>query len=336
MAYQADIAAPSADRLIDEGVAAGLDRARLVALSHLDPDALRDPDRRLPLDRFLDLAAHLIEETGDPLVPVRAVREGPPSRFHVLGFLAMTQADLGSALQAVCRCLAVWVRGVRFECAEVNGDRIVEITVEHELVPVRRNLMCTLAIASLVAHLDQLTDAPLSAEVWLPSGTPQPVIDSFDVPVTGVGCRLKLPARECQRRLSFAQPEMAAFFEDFVHERLCEIEERERILSRLRRRLARALPHGDIRQASSAKSLGMSTRALQRALAEQGTTYRAELAATRRLLALKHLAVHPPLAMELIAWLVGYSDSATFRRAFRKWTDRTPAAYRSSIDAVSW
>jgi AraC-like DNA-binding protein len=78
---------------------------------------------------------------------------------------------------------------------------------------------------------------------------------------------------------------------------------------------------------SVARRLGASTRTLKRRLAEQGTSFTEILGAARRQRALL-LLDDRRLGIGEIADRLGYSDVANFTRAFRRWTGKTPAAYR--------
>ena len=72
--------------------------------------------------------------------------------------------------------------------------------------------------------------------------------------------------------------------------------------------------------------MNLSLRSLQRKLAEEGTSYEALLAATRQELALSYLAEHRYSISE-IAYLLGFSDTSSFTRAFKRWTGQAPSQY---------
>jgi AraC-like DNA-binding protein len=76
-----------------------------------------------------------------------------------------------------------------------------------------------------------------------------------------------------------------------------------------------------------ARRLGASTRTLKRRLAEEGTSFRAISDEARRQKALLLLDDRRvPLAE--VAERLGYSDVANFTRAFRRWTGKSPGAFR--------
>lgn len=72
-----------------------------------------------------------------------------------------------------------------------------------------------------------------------------------------------------------------------------------------------------------ASKLGMSLRTLHRRLGEQDTSYQSILDGMRRSLATE-LLENTNLAIDQIAERAGFSDSAGFRKAFKKWTGWTP------------
>jgi AraC-like DNA-binding protein len=80
----------------------------------------------------------------------------------------------------------------------------------------------------------------------------------------------------------------------------------------------------------AAKRVSMSPRTLKRRLAEQGTTFTELIDDARRQRALV-LLEDRRLTLEAIAAELGYSDTANFSRAFRRWTGRPPGEARDRI-----
>jgi AraC-like DNA-binding protein len=76
-----------------------------------------------------------------------------------------------------------------------------------------------------------------------------------------------------------------------------------------------------------ARRLRVSPRQLQRRLAEEGTSFRELRHALRRSLATSYLE-DDRLAIAEVAFLLGFSGSSSFHHAFKRWTGKTPAAFR--------
>lgn len=85
--------------------------------------------------------------------------------------------------------------------------------------------------------------------------------------------------------------------------------------------------------ADVARQLGYSQRTFRRRLTERGTSFMDCVNDVRHQLALRYLAT-TTFTVEAIAERLGYSDTANFRHAFRRWTGVSPSAYvaRASAD----
>ncbi len=76
-----------------------------------------------------------------------------------------------------------------------------------------------------------------------------------------------------------------------------------------------------------ASMLYLSPQTLRRRLAAEGKSYQGVKDALRRDAAI-HLLLNPALTLEDVAQQVGFSETSTFHRAFKKWTGVTPGLYR--------
>ncbi|MBF7683226.1 AraC family transcriptional regulator [Acinetobacter sp. B5B] len=76
-----------------------------------------------------------------------------------------------------------------------------------------------------------------------------------------------------------------------------------------------------------ASMLYLSPQTLRRRLAAEGRSYQGVKDALRRDAAI-HLLLQPKLTLEDVAQQVGFSETSTFHRAFKKWTGVTPGLYR--------
>jgi AraC-like DNA-binding protein len=81
--------------------------------------------------------------------------------------------------------------------------------------------------------------------------------------------------------------------------------------------------------AEIAKAFHASTSTLQRELSDEGVTFRAIKNQLRRDIAIERLK-HSDVTFTKLAEELGFSDSASFQRAFKTWTGETPGAYRRS------
>jgi AraC-like DNA-binding protein len=76
-----------------------------------------------------------------------------------------------------------------------------------------------------------------------------------------------------------------------------------------------------------AKYLAMTPRTLRRRLQEENTSYRNLIDELRMHVAVKYLR-DTELTIDNVADFLGFSDSANFRHAFRRWTGKAPQEFR--------
>jgi len=98
------------------------------------------------------------------------------------------------------------------------------------------------------------------------------------------------------------------------------------VVKRVREEL-RDLEYSTPSLAEVACRLHLSERTLRRRLRELNTSYRQVLDDVRFTMAAEQLR-HGETTNNALAELLGYTDTANFRRAFRRWAGRSPQAYR--------
>lgn len=80
--------------------------------------------------------------------------------------------------------------------------------------------------------------------------------------------------------------------------------------------------------------LGMSSRTLRRHLKSEETSYQQILDHVRFHLA-RHYLASTQMSVEEISERIGFSDSANFRHAFRKWSGNSPKQYRQEANLTT-
>jgi len=172
--------------------------------------------------------------------------------------------------------------------------------------------------------------APLAVYLRRPEPVdPQPWHTVFRAPVFfgAEEDRLEFAAQHFDIHLVDANPELADHNETVLKRTLAQLQpltwERK-----VRRVIEAQLPDGEPSAERVAQALHLSLRSLQRHLADEGCRFDALLNECRENLALLHLR-DPQCSLAEISHLLGFADSSSFSRAFKKWTGVTPGAYRA-------
>ena len=131
-----------------------------------------------------------------------------------------------------------------------------------------------------------------------------------------------------ERELPTASHELARLSDQVVQDYLAKMD-RDDIVSRVNSLLVANLPAGEYGKEDAARELHMSARTLQKKLQEAGTSWRELLEGTRKELAISYLR-SGRYSLAEITFMLGFNDTSSFSRAFRRWTDRPPGEYLRS------
>jgi AraC-like DNA-binding protein len=169
------------------------------------------------------------------------------------------------------------------------------------------------------------------AEVLVPRAAPadcEPYWRHFRAPVrfNQESATLVFPARDLERRVAGADPMMRVMLEERIGHLKgrpgCEFSDEVRRL--LRTRLTSHRCSAD----DTAERLAMHRRTLSRRLKDGGLGYRGITNEVRFEIA-RQLLQDTQASLAQISAALGYSEASAFTRAFRRWSGRTPTAWRA-------
>jgi AraC-like DNA-binding protein len=135
---------------------------------------------------------------------------------------------------------------------------------------------------------------------------------------------LRIPLAVLDQAVVTSDGVMARRIERELMRELSQLDERATYLSRVRRQLR---PNDIPSLEELAERLDTSTRTLKRRLAAHGTTYRQLVEELRRERAAVLLR-ETDHSLTQIAEQLGYTDRASFHRAYRRWFKTTPGSAR--------
>lgn len=158
----------------------------------------------------------------------------------------------------------------------------------------------------------------------------------FGCPIRFGADRDRLVLKTADLELAFIghNPEMLSIMTPTLTAALAEVETYGHVSDHVKLALKRRLASGRPDIADIAQELGLSERTLQRRLGDAGTTFRALLDAARQELS-RSLLSDASIAIEEVAFLLGYDDSSSFYRAFKSWEKMSPRKWRK-LHQTGW
>jgi len=297
------------------------------------PD-LEDADTRVGHDVVDRMLRELVARTGERDIGLLAAERVEPWHLDVVEYAARAQETLRSAIEHSIRYQALLHDGIEAEL-QLNGEQAVlrvrfsdpAPEAAHEFV-----LAVHLMAARRMTGIASL--APLETHFMhaRPQNTPvhQRIFRSslhFERSDTAlVFSRASLDAK-----LLAADSGLAELLDRHAAEALQKLGRRTSLTERVRGLVRQSIKDGSVTGADAiARRLGMSSRTLHRRLVTLDATYRGIVDNVRRDIALQSL-LDPRLTIREVGFMLGFTTSPAFHRAFRRWTGTTAATRRAEM-----
>lgn len=305
----------------------GLDRAALDAA--IGGPVPADPAARVPAAFFDAAWAEAARQHGRDDLALRAGLSAPFGAFGLVDYLCGSAATVGGGFESLVTHFRLVSTDNRLEVETIGSLRRVSV---RPLVPMAA-YVDEFTLAVLIGRFRRLTGGRFQVSRLLLRG------EILDVPARSalLGCPVtghqavsafEAPASHWSLTIDTADP--------FLHDTLSRLARTlptstagdAPIENALRARLRDALADGDADIGRMARLMGLSTRTLQRRLAETGRPYVTVVDDFRREEAARLLA-DPELPLGRVAERLGYQEQASFSRAFARWYGVSPGKWRA-------
>lgn len=291
-----------------------------------------DPSARFSIATAQELFRGAIAMTGDADLGLRAARATDLGDYQVVEYAAVSAATWRTALEVVFRYCRLMNEAAQFRL-EVRDAKAYIIL--DSSVPLGRQAKDFQSAALFVAASHWLPSRPEDVDVWFSHPAPEDLSGyretygehavSFGRPWDG----FVFDAALLDTPMPRADPSLHAVLREHADRLLSELESTDDLMRQVRADIIATLQDGSVGVETTAERLHMSRRTLARRLKEQGTSFSDLLEDVRHRMATRYLETTQH-TVEEIAFLLGYSSSAPFVRAFRRWEDRSPLEYRRS------
>jgi AraC-like DNA-binding protein len=318
--------------------ARGADADAALRRAGLAPGDLTDPDRRVPLIRYLELLEICADFLGDPQFGLKFGAQYEPRHAGVVGNVALASRTVGEAFEMVGRYMPTMVGGT-VHGLEVSGGLafIYWYYIDPLMMSYRQKADWAIAFACNLLRTGLGEPRWTPQEVLLPQLADEtPAQRRTRADVIGGAIRvghpwagIRIDARLLERPMATADAMVENLMRHYGDLRLAALPEQRSEIEQLRREIARVLVRGASGIEQVAKSMAMSVRTLQRRLHDAGLSYSDVQEDVRKTLAV-NLLENETLALSEIAFSLGYSDVSAFNHAFRRWTGQAPGDYRRS------
>lgn len=328
------IQAKAAEKITRAAAARGVPAGALYRAVGMDPAVLNDPDSRIPFAQIVALYEHAATLSGDEAFGLHVGEHADPTAFDVLGYSVINSPTFGDALDRVVRYNSIWTNGSCFSVETVKSQtRVVYLYLDDSIQKRRQDAEMTFAALAVLGR--RVTNVDWSPkEIRFQHARPNETAEHeriFQCPIFFEAITNEVVFDSIYLNLPIvkADPSLCALLDRHANELLARYPREDSLVERIRTLLKDELNGGDASLEVVAERLGMSARTLQRKLHASGTSHQELLDEMRRDLAVRYLR-EPGMAVCEVAYLLGFSESSAFHRAFKRWTGTTPSEFRRS------
>jgi len=318
----------------------GADAGHALRRAGLEPGDMTDPDRRVPLIRYLELLEVCADLLGDSQFGLKFGAQYEPRHAGVVGNVALASRTLGEAFEMIGRYLPTMVDATVHGMEVSDGTAFVySYYIDPLMMSYRQKGDWAIAFACNLVRTGLGDPRWTPQEVLLPQLADEtPAERRARAEIMGENIRpghpwggIRFDASLLKRPMATADAMIESLMRHYGDLRLAALPGSQGEIEQLRREIARMLVKGQggikggIKHLASAT--GTSVRTLQRRLGHAGVNYSDLQDDVRRTLAL-NLLENETLALAEIAFSLGYSDVSAFNHAFRRWVGHSPGQYR--------
>jgi AraC-like DNA-binding protein len=328
--YESTKLAALFDVLVDQGCPAG----EILANVNLTVDEVHSPKSRISLAELMTACKNAIRLSDDPHLPYRIGTSIHISAYGMYGFAILCCPDFRKAMAfaELYHALAAPLATIEFIEEDGLASWVIEPNARAAADPQLYRFITEMQIG---IHISLMRDVMGAAFIPDRINLAYPQARDFGLAADQIGCRLSFASQINQIIFRSAwldqtanlgnkttYPAVVPLCDDLLN----ELKSRIGIAGEIRALLLRNISSPPT-LAAIAKLLEVSDRSLRRQLREQGISFRGLLDELRMQIAMKYLRT-TKLANEDIALALGFSDATNFRRAFRRWTNKSPSEIR--------
>ena len=292
------------------------------------PGTALSEDANIRLTDYYAVLGRIIDCVDDEAIGIRTAELIHPSHLGVFGYAWIASPSLVASCRMLARFGRVFFRELPITLRETPD--VVEVSFDPDRVSPYPSVDADIEVGGLIKLCRmQYGDSFVPKAVSLRRPDPrrrESWDEYFGVPVKfGAAENLAvIDAKIAGETLTTAH---AALFEQH-RARLVDLDEPD-LVTRVRLAIQQLLPAGSAPEEKVAEIVGINPRTLHRRLSERGESYRSLLRRVRMDLAERYLLKEAYNVTEA-AFMLGYSDSSAFSRAFKTWFGMSPSEFKGN------
>ncbi|WP_320838597.1 AraC family transcriptional regulator [Zhongshania sp.] len=295
-----------------------------------DPNQQLTSEGRLPshfIKAILEMGERQFE---DALFASKAGLHAGENTTSLLAFMLLSAPTLERAIGDICNYSSLLVSGITVGMAKGSKNEVVFRFKENDDFGGRSTFIFFVMsawLAILKRDVENVKVVELSAPENINTGKGIGLLLRAEKFTTSDTFSLRIKFTDLKNKPSYADPEMHEELTLKADVAIVRLRCDNRFVEKVKRGISETLQSGPLTLGQVAKKLNVSERTLQRRLKEKNVRFNDVLDLTRQQSAKEYL-LNTSVPLVDVASQLGFANSASFNRAFKRWFSETPNRFR--------
>ncbi len=301
----------------------------------IDINVIEDANQRIPIEKMTHLWTFAEEISGDDCIGLEVIKYVSPTSFHALTYANQASSTIRESLERIVKFSNVVSTAVTLEVEDKDDSVVVSLinvpnTIElsHHALDAFIGLMVKEARQAMNYHPDFILWSKLKRPTPKNTSRHEKIYNSpitFNSDENTVCFNRQL----VDQVIPSGNAELVRINEQVLAQYMTRFNKND-VVAGVYNALIELMPKGEPSREKVADMLGTTSRSLHRKLNELDTSYKTILDDTRKSLALQYIR-QTDISITTITYQLGFLDSSSFSRSFKRWTGISPSDYRKEL-----
>lgn len=291
-------------------------------------------DDRLPIKYWEELLDIAIEATNDHELPLKVSAQATPKHWGIVSYIALTSKTLADAAILVKRLGHLVIDASDFDILVENEQACIRWVPRLDLENPALVLFTFVSWVTFVERYTRIKSPKVDASFSFAQGSTIETYKSIfkgDLQFSQPFTQISFPTEYLFTEVLYHEPESHTKLLTLAYSQLKLIKKQQpEIITQVISIIKQNLAKGDTSIETTARTLGISNRALQYQLKKHDYSYKKIINEIRIELAKIYLQ-DENLSILDIAFLLGFSEQSSFTNWFKKCFQETPLKYRRGV-----
>jgi len=298
----------------------------------IDANCISDSNQRISVENMRRLWNLAEEVSGDDCIGLEAIKFISPTSFHAITYAHHASSSMRESLERLNKFSSVISTAVSINITDEKDEVVVSwcpVDGINEPVFHAIDAFMALLVISTESFGNNLPTNIRGVKLKRPKPKDTTRHDEiFKCPISfdsGI-CEIRLAKEFVDTVVPTGNAELVRINEQVLAEYLTRFNKSD-IVASVYNALIELMPNGEPTREKVAAVLGTSSRSLHRKLNDLNTSYKVILDDTRKHLAMQYIK-QSDLSITTITYQLGFLDSSSFSRSFKRWAGCSPSDYR--------